>query len=275
MSPSTRTGRPRAFRPRQAAAIAAAALLAGGCSAPESAPAAHPSHHPASPTSSAPARPDPRHFSVAGSDPAPANSSQDTHAAAAGTACQHGRLRRNQALGEAAATGFAAVGAQTSANLLGHFLAGTGTPVMFGPRSAIARQARTSSAFGDLNRQVQAAVLARLRAGARQVRLPAADLAPIRFGTPGSSHDLYLGFRGTQGLDVRGTGTITRRGWAGRLTYVIRDSYGFPPRDQLLGIGTAMRYLQVTCGNPPVHGGARWFPDAITVTVPFRHARKQ
>jgi hypothetical protein len=32
-----------------------------------------------------------------------------------------------------------------------------------------------------------------------------------------------------------------------------------------------MRYLQVNCGNPPTPGGARWFPDSITITVPFRH----
>jgi hypothetical protein len=103
--------------------------------------------------------------------------------------------------------------------------------------------------------------------------VPAADLTPVRFGPPGSAQDLYLGFRGTQGLDVRGGGTIARRGYAGRLSYVIRDSYGFPPQDTLAGIGTAMRYLQVNCGRPPVHGGARWFPDAITVTVPFRQPR--
>ena len=60
----------------------------------------------------------------------------------------------------------------------------------------------------------------------------------------------------------------------GRLTYVIRDVYGFPPSDQLLGTGPAMRYLQVNCGAPEHAGGAHWFPDSITVTVPFRHARR-
>ena len=30
-----------------------------------------------------------------------------------------------------------------------------------------------------------------------------------------------------------------------------------------------MRYLQTVCGAPRHAGGARWFPDTITVTVPF------
>jgi hypothetical protein len=30
-----------------------------------------------------------------------------------------------------------------------------------------------------------------------------------------------------------------------------------------------MRYLQTVCGAPQHAGGAHWFPDTITVTVPF------
>jgi len=107
------------------------------------------------------------------------------------------------------------------------------------------------------------------------VRLTAPALRTIRFALPASSRDLYFGFRGTQGLDVRGTGMMTGRRYTGRLTYVIHDSYGFPPRDRLLGVGSAMRYLQVNCGNPPTPGGAHWFPDSIAVTVPFRHQRDE
>jgi hypothetical protein len=55
----------------------------------------------------------------------------------------------------------------------------------------------------------------------------------------------------------------------GTLSYVIRDSYGFPPSDTLQGFGAPMRYLQTACGAPQHPGGAHWFPDAITVTVPF------
>jgi hypothetical protein len=259
--------------------IAASALLAGGCAAQHPEHPEHPArpataagHRTADPGRSAPARtPNPGRFTVTGADPVEPNSSQDTRAQAT-SACRPGVLRQDQTLGDTTATGFALAGAPVAARLLAHFLAGTGTPLRFGPRSQIAREARASRPFRVLNQRVQAGVLARLRAGHASVRLPGSALPPVLFAGPGSSQDLYLGFRGTQGLDLSGAGTITRHGYAGTLTYVIRDSYGFPPADRLLGIGTAMRYLQVTCGSPQTRGGARWFPDAITVTVPFRHS---
>jgi hypothetical protein len=176
-------------------------------------------------------------------------------------------------VGKAAVAGFAFTGEDASARLLAHFLQGTGTPVNFGADSATARQARASSAFRAMNRSVQAGILRQLRSGRTQVQLDRTLLQPIRFGVPGSAHDLYLGFRGTQGLEVRGSGQKARHRFTGRLTYVIRDVYGFPPSDQLLGTGPAMRYLQVNCGAPEHAGGAHWFPDSITVTVPFRRPR--
>ncbi len=268
--------------PRKIILIVASALLAGGCSAAH--PAAHPAAHAtaatghpaADPSRSTPARTTrpqlpPDRFAVSGTDPVEPNSSQDTRARAT-AACRPRVLRSDQTLGDTTAAGFTIAGASAAAQLLAHFLAGTGTPVRFGPRSPIARQARASRPFRALNRSIQADILARLRAGHTSVRLPGSALTPVLFAVPGSSQDLYLSFRGTQGLDLSGAGTITRHGYAGTLTYVIRDSYGFPPDDQLLGIGTAMRYLQVNCGSPQTHGGARWFPDSITVTVPFRHS---
>jgi hypothetical protein len=39
--------------------------------------------------------------------------------------------------------------------------------------------------------------------------------------------------------------------------------------DTLGGFGPPMRYLQTVCGAPRHAGGARWFPDSVTVTVPF------
>ena len=50
---------------------------------------------------------------------------------------------------------------------------------------------------------------------------------------------------------------------------VAGHSYGFPVGDTLRGFGPPMRYLQTVCGAPQHAGGARWFPDTITVTVPF------
>jgi len=81
--------------------------------------------------------------------------------------------------------------------------------------------------------------------------------------------DLYWGFRGTQGLTVTGSGSRKNGRYTGTLSYVIRDSYGFPASDTLGGFGAPMRYLQTVCGAPQHPGGAHWFPDTITVTVPF------
>ena len=81
--------------------------------------------------------------------------------------------------------------------------------------------------------------------------------------------DLYWGFRGTQGLTVTGSGGRKNGRYAGTLSYVIRDSYGFPASDTLHGFGAPMRYLQTACGAPQHPGGAHWFPDTIAVTVPF------
>ncbi len=265
---------------RQIIAVVSAALVTGGCSAAGPVPAPVAPRHPAagSGTPAAAGRrryPGNADFTVSGVVAVPPGPSQDTHAQEPATACRPGKFRRDAALGKATAAGFAIAGAPVSATLLAHFLAGTGTALNFGAGSKISREARASSAFQGLNRQIQAAAVRQLRAGRSRVRLTQPVLRTIRFALPASSRDLYLGFRGTQGLDVRGAGTITGRSYAGRLTYVIRDSYGFPPRDRLLGFGSAMRYLQVNCGKPPNSGGARWFPDSITVTVPFRHHRSE
>jgi hypothetical protein len=213
-------------------------------------------------------------FTVAGRFPVFRSPGQDTHAQDPSSRCDPATFQRNRAVGKAAVAGFAFTGLDASARLLTHFLQGTGTPVNFGADTAIARQAKASSAFRAMNRSVQAGILRQLRAGRNRVQLDRTLLQPIRFGVPGSSRDLYLGFRGTQGLEVRGSGHLAPNRFTGRLTYMIRDVYGFPPSDQLLGTGPAMRYLQVNCGAPEHAGGAHWFPDSITVTVPFRHPRQ-
>ena len=194
-----------------------------------------------------------------------ASGSQDTSAQAAGARCDQGTFTADQAVGARVATGFAAAGFPVSSALLTHFLRGTGTAVGYRAGSAVARQARASAAFQAVNRNVQAEVLGQLKAGRTRVRLPAGQLPTVAF----ESGDLYWGFRGTQGLTV--TGTIHREhgGYAGTLSYVIRDSYGFPADDTLAGFGPPMRYLQTVCGAPQHPGGAHWFPDTITVTVPF------
>ncbi len=66
-----------------------------------------------------------------------------------------------------------------------------------------------------------------VKAGRTRIRLSAGRLPVVAFE---SGERLYWGFRGTQGLTV--TGSIQREHgrYTGTLSYVIRDSYGFPQR---------------------------------------------
>jgi hypothetical protein len=121
-----------------------------------------------------------------------------------------------------------------------------------------------------MNAQVQEEIAGQLQAGVRRVQLSAAQLPTFVFESKTS--DLYWGFRGIQGLSVTGSGSRENGRYVGTLTYVIRDSYGFPASDTLDGFGAPMRYLQTACGAPQHAGGARWFPDTIAVTVPFSRA---
>jgi len=205
-------------------------------------------------------------FTVAGNHPVAPNGSQDTTAQAA-SACDSATLASDHALGLRVARGFALTGLPVGAELLRHFILGTGTGVAYRAGTAISRKALASSAFQAVNSKVQAEVLGQLKAGRTHVRLSAAQLPTVAFESRTS--DLYWGFRGTQGLTVTGGGHRAHGRYTGTLSYVIRDSYGFPVGDTLDGFGPPMRYLQTACGAPQHQGGARWFPDTITVTVPF------
>jgi hypothetical protein len=206
-------------------------------------------------------------FTVVGVHPVPPNGSQDTHAQTPGAGCGSATFMTDKALGNRVADGFALAGFRTSANLLKHFLSGTGTAVDYQAGSPISKKALSSSAFRTVNNEVQKAILGQLKAGQTRVQLSAAQLPTVAFES--TSSDLYWGFRGTQGLSVTGKGSRENGRYSGTLSYVIRDSYGFPASDTLLGFGPPMRYLQTVCGAPQHPGGAHWFPDTITVTVPF------
>lgn len=206
-------------------------------------------------------------FTVSGVRPVLANGSQDTHAQAGGATCDSGQLAAYKQLGNSIAAGFAASGFPAAADLLRHFLAGEGTGVNYPAGSRISMLAVASAAFQAVNGQVQAAAARQLKAGDAQVRLAAGQLPTVTFSV--TTSDLYWSFRGTQGLTVTGSGVRESGRYVGTLTYVIRDSYGFPIDDTLGGFGPPMRYLQTVCGAPQYAGGARWFPDTITVTVPF------
>jgi hypothetical protein len=206
-------------------------------------------------------------FTVAGARPVPRNGSQDTHAQTPTAACGNARFAADKVVGSNVADGFAVAGFPASADLLTHFLQGKGTEVDYRAGSPISKKALSSSAFQAVNNEVQRAILSKLKAGKTRVQLSGAQLPTVAFGSKNS--DLYWGFRGTQGLTVTGRGSRKNRRYAGTLSYVIRDSYGFPARDALHGFGAPMRYLQTACGAPQHPGGAHWFPDTITVTVPF------
>jgi hypothetical protein len=245
----------------------------GAPAAPATAPAVRPSGGSAVATTSTatspqPARSTPDGFTVDGSRPVPANGSQDTKAQAAGASCDSATMAADRRLGGEIANGFSVASLPASAGLLRHFLAGEGTAVGYPAGSAVSRLAMASAAFAAADKVVKAAVTQQLKAGSTRVRLSAGQLPLVPFDSGGG--DLYWGFRGTQGLSVTGRGQRAGGGYAGTLTYVIRDSYGFPEGDTLGGFGAPMRYLQTVCGAPQHAGGAHWFPDTITVTVPFR-----
>jgi hypothetical protein len=206
-------------------------------------------------------------FTIVGVHPVPPNGSQDTHAQTPKAGCDSATFAADEALGVRVANGFALAGFPASADLLMHFLKGKGTEFDYREGSPISKKALASSAFRAVNNEVQEAVLSQLKAGRPRVQLSAAQLPTVAFES--GTSDLYWGFRGTQGLAVTGSGSRENGRYVGTLSYVIRDSYGFPARDTLGGFGPPMRYLQTACGAPQHAGGARWFPDTITVTVPF------
>ena len=206
-------------------------------------------------------------FTVVGARPVPRSGSQDTHAQTPRARCDSARFAADEVLGTKVAEGFASAGFPAAADLLMHFLTGKGTQVDYRAGSPISSKALSSSAFQAVNRQVQKAILRQLKADKTRVQLSAGQLPTVAFESKNS--DLYWGFRGTQGLTVTGSGRRQNRRYTGTLSYVIRDSYGFPVGDTLDGFGPPMRYLQTACGAPQHQGGARWFPDTITVTMPF------
>jgi hypothetical protein len=206
-------------------------------------------------------------FTVTGARPVLSSGSQDTHAQTPGASCDSATFAADKALGAKVASGFAVAGLPASADLLKHFLKGKGTEVDYRAGSPISKQALASAAFRAVNNEIQGVILGQLRAGRTRVRLAAGQLPTVAFES--RSSDLYWGFRGTQGLTVTGGGIRENGRFAGTISYVIRDSYGFPVSDTLGGFGAPMRYLQTACGAPQHAGGAHWFPDTITVTVPF------
>jgi hypothetical protein len=192
-------------------------------------------------------------FTVSGSIPVQPNASQDTHDQTPKAKCNRAEFAADEALGIEVIGDFSVAHLPASAKLLAHFLNGTGDEVDFSAGSKISDEAQKSTVFKNLNTAVQDEIVRQLNAGNSQIQLAAPPLATIRFGKITS--DLYWGFRGTQGLTVSGSGSLQNGNYVGALTYVIADSYGFPPSDHLDDFGPEMRYLQTACGAPQ-HSGA-------------------
>jgi hypothetical protein len=240
------------------AALCVAAVLSG-CSAASSSGSGVPTAaHPAGATFA---------FTVTGVHAVPPNGSQDTHTQTPNVSCDSATFAADHALGVRVARGFALANLPASADLLRHFLTGTGAEVHYGDGSLISKKALASAAFRTVDREVQEAIRSQLKAGRTHVRLSGAQLPTVAFES--GTSDLYWGFRGTQGLTVTGSGHRENRRYVGNLSYVIRDSYGFEAGDRLAGFGPPMRYLQTACGTPQHAGGAHWFPDTITLTATF------
>jgi hypothetical protein len=157
--------------------------------------------------------------------------------------------------------------APTGRQLLSHFLDGNGTAVDFSNSSSVASEIKASSAFKALDAKVQNYAASLARGGQHSFTVNSASYRVIL-----GDHmwdNLYLSFRGTQGLDVAGSFHQAAGRFKGTVSYVIRDAYGFGLNDNFFGVGAEMHFLQSECGAPDYPGGAHWFRDSVTVTVPF------
>jgi hypothetical protein len=176
---------------------------------------------------------------------------------------------------------FKADHAADAANLLAHWLAGSGQAVNYGGNSVLAVKAAEFPAFAAMNSKVQGYIREKLAEGITAITVPfnqgysptnQRPLVVMDFNNVVNFPALYWAFRATQG--IRLTGNIRDQGgrYTGQLTYVISDTYGFQANDtsRLTGSFTrAMNYLQTNCGHPKFATGPLWFSDTLTVAVNF------
>ena len=186
--------------------------------------------------------------------------------------CSHLRATADHAAGEAVAVGMK-VASPAGARFLRHFLAGNGTAVDLADGSGLAADAKRSGIFKKLDKKVQQQAKKLLDAGQRTADVTSVmknpDFAALDILHPKAALALSEAFGGTQGLDISGSGFRENDTYTGTITYVIRDIYGFYAKSKFLGVGPEMHYLQGVCGAPWYKHGAHWFPDSVTVTIPF------
>lgn len=212
-------------------------------------------------------------FTIAGSIPLPQPNNDPDGEFASGSAQNAAQCNPHRAIsylldGLELALVFSALGATDASDLLINFLAGTGAPIDSTDGSTLSQAVKADLQFIVIDKAVQAAAAEQFNTG-----LAAAEVTPnlklLNFSTWSTALSLQLAFGGTQGLDVKGSVHIDGGSYAGTITYTIRDIYGFFNNNKFLGVGKKMHYLQGICGAPDFADGARWFPDSVTVTVPF------
>lgn len=181
--------------------------------------------------------------------------------------CDSGTYIKDKALGFAAADWFGQIFAPYAEYFLLHFLDGSGTSLDEADSTPLAFEASHSSVFQAADQEFQHYAKNLLDQGNLAADI-SKGLHTVDFSTS-SIPDLFWGFGGTQGLLVNGSGYQENGRYVGTITYKIEDIYGFYAAEKFHGMGPRMHYLQGICGAPYHRGGAHWFQDSVSVTVPF------
>jgi hypothetical protein len=140
--------------------------------------------------------------------------------------CSRGRFQYAEAMGHAVVAGFSTGRTPNAANLLAHFLGGSGTPQDLPDGSLLSKEAKNDPQFLALDKAVQAAAKALLDGGQQTVDV-SSGLHTVDFSSSSSDPDLQGAFGGTQGLDVNGSGYLQNGRYVGTITYITRDGSSF------------------------------------------------
>lgn len=224
------------------------------------------------PLDGVPFKVDPVSFEIAGRILTPPDDNAPNGEFASGSSrkkkCDQVKAEAARIAGESAAQFFDFIGATDAADLLRHFLAGTGTPVDYPDGTTLSQAVKADPQFIALNEEVQAAAAAQFNAGLLSAEV-SPNLRRLDFSIDSTALSLRKAFGGTQGMEVQGSGNVQSGIYTGTITYTIQDIYGFTNKLKFEEIGKVMHYLQGTCGAPENPGGAHWFADSVKVTVPF------
>lgn len=217
-----------------------------------------------------------RTFTVKGSNSSPLGQAgkQATGSPADAAKCETAQgqqdFSNDEVIGQSIVNEWQADGLTTASVFLEHFLTGQGTALNY-PQAAA--EIEGSSEFTSENNNIIAYIAEQLAITAarnQSIQVPAGVNTVHALGFVNVLEpDLDFAFGRTHLITVKGSGSLVGTSYTGSLTYVVSESYGFSKDNTLLGIGTAMRYLQTTCGYPYYPAGAHWFTVSVSFTVPF------